>query len=703
MGGILGSIAGGVLLYALLGQFANLVFATAFTMLKWVFFVNTGQYNADGTAELGVNNALFDFNIFAGGVKDQTSVLGIMRSGTTGDTFLRFIYLASWILFGVVIIFQVVKLIINNKRTESGAWVRLVLRIMIVAGVLSNWYGILNELLKFSGKLIMAPAKTILGNISSITTGFGNSDLELISIGSSLTNLPPDYILSCILAFSLGSSVISCVISFLERYVSLIIYCYISPLAVALAGSEESQDTLKDWLMGLIPQFLGLLAVVAMMSFGFGVIGTYNEGFTNGSLQAQDIVLKCAVATVFFSQARNVEEFFNMIGFKTMRATDAARSALAGVGTMMSIKNVAQPLANAAGSGLVKASTAEGRKEIAQGFKDMADSAKSNVQSLNNNNKLNNNGAGVDAMKNKAEKYGEAQNNLKEAEARKEAILKSKDTDADKVAATAEIDRKISGYEQDMENNKMSGAEFKQNYLPQTNDNEEIQRFKNNIDDNAEVIPYMNNNNEVKGVIARGKDGNWEKVSFAPESEKRGETMHFTDGNGQGRAFTTSGNFSGRENIDNSRMTEYSNLRPISIANDLPEPESGPKPPPVPGGDGGDDHDPPGGGGDDDDHNPPGGEGGGDIPPQRPPIDTYNGADGSPKLDPTDREVSDTRRVNTGEDFKSKFEKRLGPDVAEKISDAEKVYPYYNDKGEFQGNIVPLRNKEVSSRVNLRE
>ena len=309
---MIGDILGGIVLYALLGTIANLVFATSITFMDTVLLEGGG--------------ILSQFNFLTNDTAGK-SVLAILQNGTIANPLLKLMWAAGWGLFGISAGIQIFKLIKNGNHNTSDAWLKTIIRLVVVATLLINWFPILTVILQKLGGLVSGTLNTYGAALATKKTAFnmfGNGSANIVGI-EDILQFPSDYILTCIVAFSLGTALFSCTLAYLERFISLAIYCYVSPIAVGLAANEDSQSTLKDWFMGLFPQVLGLAACVALMLFGFAAVKDLDGGGTTTKT-----VLQCAMATVFFSQARHVEEFFNMMGFKTMRATDAASSALAG-------------------------------------------------------------------------------------------------------------------------------------------------------------------------------------------------------------------------------------------------------------------------------------------------------------------------------------------------------------------------------------
>lgn len=336
---IVGTILGGGLIYAFLGQIADLVFDCAYFMVENVLL-------ADG------KGLLTNFQFLVG-----TSTLfndkGIGLNNSVVSLFLNLIWVISWVLFAISASIAIIKLILNQTKNTSGAGVKVAIRILIVAGFLSIWFPMLSQFLDWvsnlaKGKLYNAGTQSLL-NMNDLTTALKNySDTNLIDWNDFMSN-PGQYILECILAFGLGSSLIACVITYIERYIAFAFYIYLSPLTLALAANEETGDNLKSWIAGLFPQILTMITSILFLYFGIQVLNS-DTNLATGVTEttAASVCFKCAVGMVFFGLSRSTEKLFNTLGFKTTHVGDAAKGALAGTATAMMTWQIGRNIENTA-------------------------------------------------------------------------------------------------------------------------------------------------------------------------------------------------------------------------------------------------------------------------------------------------------------------------------------------------------------------
>lgn len=365
---IVGTVLGGALIYMLLGQIADLIFNCAYFMVSDVLL-------AKGYGLLTNFNFLLETNTLYEG-------LGINSGVVSG--LLNLIYLFAWVVLVIVSSVAIIKLLANQTKNTSGAVIKVGLRIIITALFLSQWYPMLRQLLAWTTNLLSGALYRDSGTISMndlITALETYADgTNLIAWNSFMQN-PGNYVLECILAFSLGSSLIACVITYIERYVAFAFYIFLSPLSVALAANEETSDNLKTWISGLFPQIASMIVSILLLAFG---IMALNNGGAQHS--AADVCFKCAVGMVFFGLSRNTEKLFGTLGFRVSHVGDAAKSALAGTATAMSAIGYGKNVGGKLGQGFAQTETGKNlSKDIASAASGVAHSAGQKLGSIGKN------------------------------------------------------------------------------------------------------------------------------------------------------------------------------------------------------------------------------------------------------------------------------------------------------------------------------
>lgn len=349
---MIASLLGGALIYMFLGNIADLVFNCSYFMVTDVLLAEDGGLLTN-----------FDFLI------DGTTLYsGFGLSEDVMSKFLSLVYLLAWVMFTISAAIAIIKVLANQTRNASGAGIKVAMRILITATFLSCWFPTLQILLVWVTKLLKGTlySDTSILSMTDLITQLktnGASNINLIDWNDAVTNAPSDYILECILAFSLGSSLIACVITYIERYVAFAFYIYLSPFSIALAANEDTSDNLKTWLTGLFPQIVCMVVSVLFMVFGLEALAKDGSGGTD----AASVCFKCAIGMVFFGLSRSTEKLFGTLGFKTTHVGDAAKSALAGTAQVMTAWSFGKSMGGAAGNAIAKTDAGMAIKDKAAG------------------------------------------------------------------------------------------------------------------------------------------------------------------------------------------------------------------------------------------------------------------------------------------------------------------------------------------------
>jgi len=355
-GDIVVTAALGVLVYALLGQIAELFYNCSFYIMDLVMLgydCNMNFTEVEGPS--GGNNVtittkscsynpshgmMTNFNFFDFSGSDALSTIE-----PVAQKLINLVWYVGWVILIVCAVTEIMH-VINGKNSGSGAWLSATVRVIGSALLYYNWYAILSSVSTFINRIISGPMGEFAASLRANATPdaaniFGTGSGGISSLGDTS---PGMFIFAVVLCFSLGMSVITASITYLERYFSAAIYMYVSPIAVALSANENTAGSFKDWLLGLIPQFAGLFVSVVLMLMGFSFVSAIN------SASVREVVYGVSLGIVFFGFSKNSEKFFNSMGIKTMQHGDAARSALAGAGAAMLAARAGFGLAKAAGN-----------------------------------------------------------------------------------------------------------------------------------------------------------------------------------------------------------------------------------------------------------------------------------------------------------------------------------------------------------------
>lgn len=182
-------------------------------------------------------------------------------------------------------------------------------------------------------------------NILSVT--FKSAISESLSTSASDVaglNLTPDkYVLLLILTGGILGSILSGAIAIVERVFQLAAFIFLGPFALSLYSSSNSRDCASSWIKGIFSQYICLALSTVFWCASMNSLKTYLElDPSNANVEA---IPPAVICVVLFSLAGNSEELLNVLGFKTMRAMDAARMVGSGLHTAFHAKDTAEGLA----------------------------------------------------------------------------------------------------------------------------------------------------------------------------------------------------------------------------------------------------------------------------------------------------------------------------------------------------------------------
>lgn len=249
---------------------------------------------------------------------------------TTGFNVLGLIFSLAWVIYAIALITQLFRLFGDpGSGGKTPAVGSTLLKFAFYAFLLASCYPLLEMILKWYSQLISGIAGA--GNDM-----IQNADWQTLgsSFFSNFTD-PQWYVFFCILAFGVGTSMIGCMLTYMERYIAMAIYVYLAPLCIAMGANDETADVFKKWLMGLIGQMLALALSIILMGAAYHAL---SHGVTDSelnSVQGDSLKLtadmgvrsmRIIMCIILLGASKNSERFFNMLGFSTMNYGDAART-----------------------------------------------------------------------------------------------------------------------------------------------------------------------------------------------------------------------------------------------------------------------------------------------------------------------------------------------------------------------------------------
>ena len=173
---------------------------------------------------------------------------------------------------------------------------------------------------------------TVLSSLSDevrLLAGLGYS-------GGSSVGLLKRHIAVIILLGGLMSNVIGAAVTYVERFITFIIYVWLGPVFLALYANRETSESAKQWVIGIFTQFAAifislLLWIVFLKNLSrLSALGTEESIFANNPTFIFDI----AVCMAVLSLVRTSEQILNAIGLRTIPNGDTLRMVGSGIGIL---------------------------------------------------------------------------------------------------------------------------------------------------------------------------------------------------------------------------------------------------------------------------------------------------------------------------------------------------------------------------------
>ena len=239
--------------------------------------------------------------------------------------------------YGVIVLLMIISIIKSIASPFTGddtvnpaqAAVRAAVAVVLEMAIFGASFGFASSN-KFYFSGILGPIGkwfgTIMSHIGEIPKrGFNN----IIELGVKSIN-PAVYIAWLILELAIMTSIIGAALQYVERVFSFAIYIILGPIAVAMYASKETESVCKDWMMGVLSQFMAIF-ISQLMWISF-IIAAKNS---------DDSFFSIAVLLAILGVMRNSEKIIAAFGFKTMRLGDSARAVIGGAGSLMTIVSTA--------------------------------------------------------------------------------------------------------------------------------------------------------------------------------------------------------------------------------------------------------------------------------------------------------------------------------------------------------------------------
>lgn len=271
----------------------------------------------------------FDFNIFP-----DILINGVNTSEITGEPWL--IQLMSTIGLALVVLLTISSVVkamaasVTGDKTDPP--LRVIIKAIIAILVIVFYPKILNtisSLMKAFASMFYYDMtdlqKSMTAFVENMAQGING---VLVSTGTTLKGAAallvgnPYIYIVFVFGAALISGVITASITYIERYLSFLVYLALGPICISLSISSNMSETFKEWIKGVISQIISIfICMLCYKLFLAEIRGAFT--FETVSDLAIDYV-DLGVSLALLAFVKNSEKFANLLGFRTMANREAA-------------------------------------------------------------------------------------------------------------------------------------------------------------------------------------------------------------------------------------------------------------------------------------------------------------------------------------------------------------------------------------------
>ena len=204
----------------------------------------------------------------------------------------------------------------DDSINPAQAAVRAALTIILIGMIFGSSFGWSQSYIYYGGllRLVGKWFGTLLSKVGAIP-GRGLTHLFSFKLN------PIEYIAGILLELALLTSIVGGALQYVERIISFAIYIIIGPIAVSMYASKDTENISKDWMLGVLSQFLAIFISLIMWI-----------AFIESAKKGDSSLLHYAIMIAILGVMRNSEKIINAFGLQTMKLGDSARAAVAGFG-----------------------------------------------------------------------------------------------------------------------------------------------------------------------------------------------------------------------------------------------------------------------------------------------------------------------------------------------------------------------------------
>ena len=211
---------------------------------------------------------------------------------------------------------------------------QVLFRSLAAIALIHLFFGIHWSMLESDG--LIAYLGRLFGTVLSSLSDEVRSLAGLGYTGGSSVGLLKRHIAVIILLGGLMSNVIGAAVTYVERFITFIIYVWLGPVFLALYANRETSESAKQWVIGIFTQFAAifislLLWIVFLKNLSrLSALSTEESIFANNPTFIFDI----AVCMAVLSLVRTSEQILNAVGLRTIPNGDTLRMVGSGIGIL---------------------------------------------------------------------------------------------------------------------------------------------------------------------------------------------------------------------------------------------------------------------------------------------------------------------------------------------------------------------------------
>lgn len=246
----------------------------------------------------------------------------------------KIMFALAWVIYFISIYTMLMNMLIaSTDGSYKVSWSNIIKKIIVGAG-----------LIMFSMKIV----DILFNSIDSIWADFMPRfmpDKNLTIDGNLLGNVAENTansLIGLVLAVGMAYNVFTASLNQIERFITIYIWYYISPLAMGFYASSENDEVPKKYILSLFLQ-TGAIFANQMLFWMFGKQLNHLS-----SAEPSKYLINFFIAFSILSLAKNSEKILNGLGFHTLPAPTSAKDIFAGLAAAKSAFGMAKKTAGAA-------------------------------------------------------------------------------------------------------------------------------------------------------------------------------------------------------------------------------------------------------------------------------------------------------------------------------------------------------------------